>query len=102
MMWFSVVLLFERLHAPKAAPHGPLWEEAIFLVRANGEQEARAKATSIGEAKQLNFHSLSGEMIEWRFAGIQEVYEILDEVPSDCSEVFSKFLTSPPSVRLQD
>jgi hypothetical protein len=99
-MWYCVTLIFERLHPNVAAFNDePLWEESLILVEAVETEEAKTKAMGIAKTKEISFEAISGEAVRWRFVEVGDTFEILDQLPKDGAEVFSRFLRSQPPMR---
>lgn len=97
-MW-SVALLFERIHPQSAkVPDDPLWEESIIVVEASSEEEAQKKAETLAKKDEVSFRAVSGEEVEWKFVGVIDSHEILDEVVVEGTEVFSRFLRKKPAM----
>jgi hypothetical protein len=96
-MWYSVALLFERIHParPDKAKE-PLWEESIILVEALSNEDARAKAEMFGKKEAISFRAISGEMVEWRLVEVLDTYEIQDNDLKSGTEIFFRFLDARP------
>jgi len=92
-MWFAASLLFKSVHPGQVDDH--LWEESIFLVRAESEEEARQKADRLGKAEEHEYVAANGEMTQWTFQGVERIQEILDDKLEDGTEIFSRFLRGP-------
>ncbi len=90
-------MLFERIHParPDNAKE-PLWEEAIILIEALSNEDARVKAEMFGKKEAISFRAISGESVEWRFVEAMNAYEIQDSDLRSGTEIFSRFLDARP------
>lgn len=101
-MWYSVNIFFvskhpspqERLHQNSSddQPTERLWEEQILLVQAIDGEEARAKAENYGRKAEHTYQNSEGDVVEWSFHALGQVYEILEDSIADGVEVFARFL----------
>ena len=90
-MWFCVCVLSVAEHDQKHPPDA-LWEEQLFLVDAESEEDARMKGEQFAEAERAKYRNAAGEMIEWKVEKIESVHQIMDEELKSGTEVFSRFL----------
>ncbi len=90
-MWFCVCALSVAEHDQKRPPDA-LWEEQLFLVDAESEEDARAKGKQLAEGERAKYRNAAGDMIRWRVKKIESVYQIMDEEVKSGTEVFSRFL----------
>jgi mannose/fructose/N-acetylgalactosamine-specific phosphotransferase system component IIB len=50
-------------------------------------------AQKYGKAEHAKYKSFSGESVEWVFVKVEKAYEVIDNLQSDTTEVFSRFLS---------
>lgn len=67
-----------------------LWDEQVRLIRARSPETAYAKAKKVGKENEITFANSAGEKVRWRFAGIGELVDLLDEDIESGIEVFSR------------
>jgi hypothetical protein len=89
-MWFAVNLLLRSTRPNDPQADGP-WEESLFLIRADAEEEARREAERIGRAEEHEYVSATGDLVRWRFQQIESVSPI--EALEHGSQLFSRFLS---------
>src|SRR5579864_6884314 len=90
-MWYGVDLLFEGCH-PGQAPETNLWEERIVLLDAASDDEARQQAELHGKSEEHEYTSATGELVQWRYRGLERIYAIDSTLLESGTEVFSRFL----------
>jgi hypothetical protein len=61
-MWFSVCALSVAEHDQKHPPDA-LWEEQIFLIAAESEEDARLKGEQFARNERSRYRNTAGEMI---------------------------------------
>jgi len=98
-MWYSVELLYQRLHENDSGTE-PLWEESIVLVNAQNEIEARAEGERIGRVQEHQYKAISGDVVKWVFLQVVETQEILEDTLGHKTEVFSRFLRQAEVAKL--
>lgn len=89
-MWYSANLLFKSVHS--TPDEDALWEESIRLIRADTVEDALEKAQILGERERTSYVAKPGDRVTWDFVQVERVFEISDELLSDGSEIFSRFL----------
>jgi hypothetical protein len=89
--WYAVTVLFCSYHGDVPSLR-PLCEERVVLFRGGSEKVVRRAAIAYGKAEMHSYQNLYGELVEWKFIGIERV-EIL-EPPRDANgwEVASRFV----------
>ncbi len=90
-MWYSVATLAVADRDPNSAAE-PLWEEQIFLVNAESEEDARHKAELLAQRDECEYAVVDGSSVRWRFSCISKVYPVVDQEIRDGVEIFSRFL----------
>ncbi len=98
-MWYAVSRLFEGCHLDQPA-EANLWEESIVLVAADSEADARALAEQLGKADECEFTAGTGDLVQWRFRGIESAYAIDESVLGSGTELFSRFLRASEATSL--
>ena len=93
MEWFGASLLYECVVGNDDGGASPLFEEQIFVLRAENEASARAAAASIGNDNALTYHNTFDEAVDWRFVTVVDVKELFDDAIGHGTEVFYRFLT---------
>jgi len=86
MKWFAAVIVMEcRVGRSRAA----LWDEQLRLIRAQSAEGAYKAAQDIGESDQAQYENAAGEKVRWRFLGVGELEELLEQRIVSGVEVFS-------------
>jgi len=89
MIYFSAKMLFETkplAHSDKSVST----ETRIVLILASDETDARSKADTIGKSEAFNYEASDGGMVEVRFLGIGNIYQLLDETIGHGTEIYSE------------
>src|SRR5260370_17025488 len=86
-MWFAAKLVFESSLGNEG--DRVLQEESIRLIQADGEIEARSKATQLGASEQLQFSNAQGETVAWHFVSLLEIQDLCEANVSYGMEIFS-------------
>jgi len=92
-MWFTVSLLFKSIHVGQPEDNC-LWEESIFLVRAESYAEAQQQAELLGKVQEHEYVSVTGDLVRWTFQQVESIFEIQDNTIEHGTEIFSRFLSS--------
>src|SRR5207302_1849043 len=92
-MWFSVNLLFKSIH-PDHPENESLWEERVFLVQAETEDQARHEGERIGKNEEHEYVAATGDLVRWVFEQIASISPLLADTLGNGTEVFSRFLSS--------
>src|SRR5262245_27907827 len=92
IMSYAVNLLSKSSHEDTTSDNEPLWEESVYLVQADSEEEAKRAGEVIGKTLDVKYTSATGDFVHWTFERVESVYEILDETIGHGTEVFSRFL----------
>ncbi len=85
-MLFSVSV-FTRSHHNGVA--GGLCEEQIILIDAESQLEAISLASDIAKDNEVSYKNEAGDLVYWKFMGVQSVYEIEGDLRSGL-ELFSR------------
>ena len=59
------------------------------LVRATDDDDARSRAAELGKAREHSYPNADGELVTWRFAHVDDVQKMSDELAHG-GEVFSR------------
>jgi hypothetical protein len=89
-MLYGVSVLYERVSEDTNAE--PLYEESIFLVRADGDFDSVSQSVLDYCSSPNEFRTVDGSMVSWRFIRITGVFQLYDEVVREITEVFSRTL----------
>lgn len=89
--WYAATLVFIS-DVGDVASIRPLCEERIVLFLSKNAARASAAAEAYGDNEVHSYRNTYGQLVRWRFAGIEKV-ERLQELPdSDGWEVASRFV----------
>ena len=90
--WFGASLLDESTVA-EGDDAAPLFEEQIFVLRADDEESARVAAATIGNDGVLSYHNALEQRVDWRFVAVVDVKQLFADEIDTGTEVFYRFLT---------
>lgn len=89
-MIYAVSILFH--FSPQNSPDSHrLWEERLFLIYAESDEEARARGESLAKQEQFEYEAATGEPLIFRFECIESVKEISEPLRHG-SELFARYL----------
>ncbi|UYZ84273.1 DUF4288 domain-containing protein [Entomomonas sp. E2T0] len=91
-IWFTVSLIYEMDINNQKITNDGSWEESILLIDALSSEDAIEKAILLGKKKEIEYSNSYNEHCQWRFIGVANCYQILDEEIGEGCEVFSRFL----------
>ena len=93
MNWYLTKIIFRIICGE--GDHTPQFDEQLRLIEARDEQEAFAKAQSIGLKESDAFINAKEQLVQWKFINISELYQLslIDgaELHSKISEVDDDF-----------
>jgi len=89
MRWYSAQIILKRDLAGCAER---LWEEKIFVIQGDTEEEIRSKLEGILKKEEMSYLNLEGGMVQWSLQGVPAIEELLDESIVSGTEVYSRFL----------
>lgn len=89
MGWYSARLLFKSLVAGEELSDA-LWEAVIYLIQAESEEGALAKALKLGKDREHEYENEHGQLVSWLFHSVAEVQDLCEEEIGDGAEVFSR------------
>src|SRR5947209_3742675 len=92
-MWYTVSLLFRSVHNGEPRDRD-LWEEIIYLVQAEDDEDAEHQAECLGKAKEHEDVSLTGELVRWVLHKVESVCRVESDSLTSGTELFSRFLNS--------
>lgn len=86
--WYVAVLLYESTSPDPG--YTPLFEEAILLLQAASDDEARTKAQTHGNQSRTSFKNALGQTIVWSLKHVVDVSEMLVDGPVDGAEIYAR------------
>jgi Domain of unknown function (DUF4288) len=86
--WYSARLLYES-DVDDHRDIAPLCEESIIVLRAGGEEEAKAEAARLGAARQHRYTNPDGDRVSWRFVRVVELQDLCESELLHGTEVYS-------------
>lgn len=89
MSWYVAEALFQSTIDEAGPSYSPLVEKSWFLVSADDEAAAHAKAMGLAQSKRESYANADGERVCWVFLRIERLREVMDELLTDGTEVWS-------------
>lgn len=79
MNWYLAKIVFQIVCGD--GQHTPQFDEQLRLVQSEDEKTAYAKAVSIGHTEADTFYNNKEQLVQWRFVGVSELYQmsLIDE-----------------------
>jgi hypothetical protein len=98
-MWFSAEMIFRSVNFPGEDRQEILhWEVRIYVLEADHEWGARAKAEALGKSLEYNYVSAVNEVVHKQFMKCARVLELFNDRIVDQTEVFWTFFDDAPEV----
>jgi hypothetical protein len=91
--WYWVCALYcseRRASKTAPAPASHLWERRVFVFKSRRGQERRA-ARTLAKQHEHKFRNAEGDMVYWRFKGIESYAELFDKRIVSGTEVYWTF-----------
>jgi hypothetical protein len=96
-MFYAVSTLLAGTHSE--ATEEPLWQECIFLIKAESPEAAKNLAIPLARQLETTYETAIGAL-EWRFRAVQSVFAIESEQLTHGVELFSRFLKNAEAASL--
>lgn len=90
MAWFTAECLF-RSQVEGSSGSDELWEYRYFLVQAPDDDSAKTRAHAIAGRGEHSYPNESGANVSWLLVEVLDVFEIMQEVLSEGTELFHKY-----------
>ena len=86
MNWYLSKIVFQIICGD--GHHTPQFDEQLRLIQAKDERTAYTKAVSIGNSEEDTFYNNKEQLVQWRFIGVSELYQmsLVDEAEL-CSRI---------------
>jgi hypothetical protein len=88
-MWFTVTIY---LRSSEPVDGSVLVEEAVHLIEAASDDEARSKALLVAKRLEHRYANVAGKDVVWSVESVGEPYELMDGL-KDGAEVYSRFIS---------
>ena len=100
MPWYTATVIVECTLADGTAPS--FVDEQLRLIQAADAAQAYEAALAIGKAEEHSYENPYGSMVQWRFCGLAELAELLDDTLGTGTELSSvrRHAVSGPSLVL--
>jgi len=89
MNWYVAEAVFESGIEHSGSSYSPLIDRTWFLVSAEDEPSAEAKAEVLARSKEHSYANAEGETVHWTFSRIERLREVMDDQLGDGTEVWS-------------
>ena len=88
MNWYVAEAVFNSIIDGAEDSYTPLIERSWFLVSADDESLAQAKAVALAEKRLDAYDNPAGERVRWVFQRIERLREVMDRELQDGTEVW--------------
>ncbi|WP_437619872.1 DUF4288 domain-containing protein [Sorangium sp. So ce1151] len=85
---YIAILLYESSSLDPS--YTPLFEECFVLLRADNDEQARARAEQHSRAHEMCFNNAAGQEIHWKLKHVVDVSRVLSEMLDDGAELYSR------------
>jgi hypothetical protein len=85
---YIAVLLYES-SSPDPS-YTPTFEECFVLLRADSDEQARARAEQHSRASETSFKNVAGQTVQWKLKHVVDVSCILSDTLDDGSELYAR------------
>jgi len=86
MKWYVAKLVYRIVCGD--GEHTPQFDEQLRLIAAYNEDEAFAKAFSVGKKEEDTFFNQRSQLVKWEFINVPEIYPLSALI--DGAEIYSK------------
>ena len=95
MRWYVAELIVVS-RVGKSPKGKALYDRQIKVLRANDHEAAHRRCLQLGKEENHCYKNSAGETVYWRFAGLANLRELLDEQISDGTEIHSRLERGDP------
>ena len=95
--WYVAVLVFESIVDHKG-DYTPKTDVQYRLIRAMDAEAAYRRALELGAAERCSYKNPYGETCTWKFAGLEDLQEVVEGTLGDGVEVYG-FIEDGPAKR---
>lgn len=85
---YIAVLLYESSSQDPA--YTQTFEECFLLLRADSDEQARARAEQHSRANEASFENVAGQTVHWKLKHVVDISRILSEALDDGSELYAR------------
>jgi hypothetical protein len=100
MSWY-VAEIIVRCEVGKLSKAKSLYDRQFKILRASTHEAAYHRALELGKQENHSYKNSSGEKVSWRFAGLGNLEELLDEALVDGTEIFSRLQRGDPKSEIR-
>lgn len=68
--------------------------QSIHLIKASSNSDAFEKATLLGKEKETSYMNSGGELVEWKFVGLENLENLTRKTISDGLEIWGRYFQS--------
>ncbi|WP_437828211.1 DUF4288 domain-containing protein [Sorangium sp. So ce1153] len=85
---YVAILLYESSSLDPS--YTPLFEECFVLLRADNDEQARARAEQHSRVHETCFNNAAGQEIHWKLKHVVDVSRVLSDTLDDGAELYSR------------
>ena len=100
MRWY-VAELIVVCRVRKSSKGKALYDCQIKVLRADDHEAAYRRALQLGKNENHSYKNSADETVYWRFAGLANLQELLDEEISDGTEIHSRLERGDPKSEIR-
>lgn len=89
---YVAVILYESWSPDPS--YTPMYEECFALVRAESEEQARARAEQHSRAHETCFNNILGQEIHWKLKHVVDVSRVLSGTLDDGADIYARHFKS--------
>jgi hypothetical protein len=97
--WYAAVLIVE-CRVGGDDKRRLLFDRQLRLICAADHEEAYCKALKLGRAENQSYQNPRGEVVQWRFIGLENLAELLTDTIEDGVEIYSSLQRGDPRKKL--
>ena len=90
-MLFSISVLLKH-DLPNDNVDETIWQENLILCYADCIEDAKVKAEIFARNLEVEYKSISGEIVKWVYDSILSIYQLEENILSDGSVLFARHL----------
>ncbi len=91
--WFVTTLIIEcEVDGRPSLPDEWTCSQQIFLIRASSRDVAYGKAIKIGESQETSYLNVNGQLVTWKFVGLENLEELSKKGIRDGTEIWGRII----------
>lgn len=93
--WYVVTVILKcEIHGQPTLPDEWSCIQSVYLIRASSADDAYDKAIVLGKNQETSYQNSDGEVVDWKFVGLENVEELSQRSITNNIEVWGRAFAS--------